>query len=258
MDPRVNAAARVAPLVVAAALTLLPAARAQDELGVALGGVDAAAAFAALAQECYEAGLAAEMPSDSIMDCSGVVEERFLAGAPDDGGRVVVTHRLRFTLLERAVARRIRAEAWTEVEELGTVIEQPVTSEGYLRRAQGVLTSVVARLASNEPRPWAGRYDTEQAWRLDAHLRAVSHCDANLARMTAASVAAELESIGLRPLDDDARDRCEQLYTHVFEWGLARGDAEPSVAEYARYRAALPAAQRRCTGQLALNATCAP
>ena len=65
-------------------------------------------------------------------------------------------------------------------------------------------------------------------------------------------------SIGLRPLYEDARDRCEQLYTHLFEWSLARGDSDPTVAEYARYRAALPAEQRVCTGQLAPDASCAP
>jgi hypothetical protein len=84
----------------------------------------------------------------------------------------------------------------------------------------------------------------------------VSHCDANLANMSAASVGADLESIGLRALGDDTRDRCEQLYTHLFEWGLARGNAQPSVERYERYRAALPPEQRVCSGQLARDATC--
>ena len=74
--------------------------------------------------------------------------------------------------------------------------------------------------------------------------------------MTADSVAAELESIGLRALGDDTRDRCEQLYTHIYEWGLVRGDAEPGVQEYVRYRASLPSEQRLCSGQLARDATC--
>jgi hypothetical protein len=91
---------------------------------------------------------------------------------------------------------------------------------------------------------------------LDAHLEAVRFCNTQLAGMTAESIAAELESVGLRPLGDDTRVRCEQLYTHVYEWGLARGDAEPTLVEYARYRAELPAEQRTCSGQLARDATC--
>ena len=105
------------------------AARAQIEPSVALDGVEGTAVLDALAKECYEAGLAPDMPSPSIMDCSGVIEERFLEGAPNDEGRLIVTHRLRFTSIERADTGRIGAEAWTETEELGSVIEQPVTSE---------------------------------------------------------------------------------------------------------------------------------
>ena len=245
-------------LLMAAALAAPAAARAQTEPSVALGGLDGGAVLAALAKECYEAGLVSDLPSASIMDCSAVIEERSLTRAPDGDYRLVVTHRLRFTFLERADGGRIGAQAWTEIEELGSVIEQPVTAEEYLRRVQRVLTATVARLRSTAPPPWAGRYESEQAWHLEAHLQAVSHCDANLARMTPEAVAAELESAGLRPLDEDTRDRCEQLYTHLFEWGLARGDADPTVAEYQRYRATLPAEQRGCTGQLAPNASCAP
>ena len=84
----------------------------------------------------------------------------------------------------------------------------------------------------------------------------MSHCDARLAEMTAAGVAEQLESIGLRPLHRDVRDRCEQLHTHLYEWGLARGDATPTLEEYARYRASLPVEQRTCSGQLAPTATC--
>jgi hypothetical protein len=193
------------------------------------------------------------MASESIMDCSAVIEER--STTPDDEG-VVVRHRLRFTLLERASGVRISAEAWTETDELGTTIEEPFASEAYARRVQGVLATVVERLRSKSPPPWIGRYESEQAWRLDAHLRAVRDCDANLASMTAASIAAQLESIGLRPIFDGARDRCEQLYTHVFEWGLARGLENPTLREYAQHRAALPPEQRTCSGQLARDATC--
>jgi hypothetical protein len=232
-------------------------AAAQIPLGVALDGVDGAAAFNALAQECYEAGMWSEMPNDAIMDCADPIDDR----APGEEGETVaavIRHKVRFTLIERAGGGRIGVEAWTETEELGTVIEEPVTSEEYLRRVQGVLSAAVARLRSPGTAPWAGRFESEQAWHLAAHLRAVSRCDANLANMTAASVAAELESIGLRVQDDDTRDRCEQLYTHLYEWGLARGEAEPTVQAYVRYRAALPPEQRTCSGQLAWDATCRP
>lgn len=252
-------ARRLVRLGLALALSSAAVAAAQTEPAAALAGVDGAAVVGALARECYEARLVPEMPSDSILDCSAVIEERVLGAAADaeEGvNRIVVTHRIRFTLLDRGAEGRIAAEAWTETEELGSVIDQPVTSEDYLRRVQAVLTAVVARLRSQPAPLWRGRYESEQAWHLDAHLKAVSHCDATLATMTAASVAAELESIGLRALDDDVRDRCEQLYTHLFEWGLVRGDADPTVAEYARYRAALPPEQRICSGQLAPDASC--
>jgi len=249
---------RVRVVVLLGALSLVAAARAQTEPSVALGRVDGAAALEALARECYEARLAPEMPSDAILDCSAVTAERALgaADAPNGDTRIVVKHNVRFTLLERADADRIGAEAWTETEELGTVIEQPVTAEEYLKRVQRVLNAVIARLTVHGAAPWAGRYDSEQAWHLDAHLHAVSYCDANLSRMTLESVTRELETVGLRPLDDDTRDRCEQLYTQLFEWGLARGDAAPSVAAYARYRSTLPPELRLCSGQLAPDATC--
>lgn len=230
---------------------------AQIALGASLDDIDRAAAFNALAQECYEAGLWSEMPSDSIMDCADPVEASAASDAPDaDVVGAVFRHKLRFTLVERAGAGRIGAEAWTEIEELGTVIEEPVTSEEYLRRVQGVLTAVVRRLGARGAPPWAPRFESEQAWHLEAHLRAVRHCDANLASMTADSVADELESVGLRALGDDTRDRCEQLYTHIYEWGLARGDAEPTVQDYVRDRASLLPEQRVCSGQLARDATC--
>ena len=246
---------KLAALLVSA--TAAAAVAAQAPLGVALEGVEGAALFNALAQECYEAGMWSEMPSDSIMDCAEPVDEP--PKADEAGAEVavaVVRHKVRFTVIERAGAGRIGAEAWTETEELGTVIEEPVTAEAYLARVQGVMTAVVARLRFMGSPPWVGRFESEQAWHLAAHLRAVSHCDANLASMTAASVGAELESVGLRALDDDTRDRCEQLYTHLYEWGTLRGDADPTVQDYARYRAALPPEQRVCSGQLAWDATC--
>ena len=241
----------------AVAVATAPAVDAQTALGVALDGLDGASVFNALAQECYEAGMSSDMPSESIMDCADPVEEPAAAQDADAGlSPAIVRHKLRFTVVERAGAGRIGAEAWTETEELGTVIEEPVTSEEYLQRVQGVLTAVVVRLGDRGAPPWAGRYDNEQAWHLEAHLKAVSHCDADLASMTASSVGAQLESVGLRALDDDTRDRCEQLFTHIYEWGLARGDTSPTVQEYLGYRASLPPEQRTCSGQLAWNAAC--
>jgi hypothetical protein len=247
-------------LVLAAAFAGARDARAQIDLVVATGDLDGAAVLKALERECYEAGLSIESSTDAIMDCSAIIEERVIGSADEDSpagaDRIVVRHKLRFTLLERAGGGRVGVEAWTETEELGTVIEQPVTSEDYKQRVERVVQAVVARLRSSAAPAWAGRYDSEQAWHLDAHVRAVSHCDANLARMSAESVAADLAALGLRPIGDETRDRCEQLYTHLFEWALSRGNAAPTLAEYLRYRAALPAEQRVCSGQLALEASC--
>jgi hypothetical protein len=138
------------------------------------------------------------------------------------------------------------------------VVEEPITSEEYLGRVQNVLTDVGKRLrdSAGVAPPWAGRYESEQAWHLDAHLRAVRYCDANLTGMKAETLRAQLESIGVRPFAEDARDLCEQLYQELFEWGLVRGDEEPTMAEYSRYRAALPPEQRACSGRLALATTC--
>ena len=244
-------------LVAGLVFAVAAASAAEAQTSVALDGVDSAAVFNALAQECYEAGMWSDMPGDSIMDCADPLQERAAADESDaDVTAAVVRHKLRFTLVERAGAGRIGAEAWTEIEELDTVIEEPVTSEEYLARVRSVLAAVVARLRSSGAPPWTGRYDSEQAWHLDAHLKAVSHCDANLARMTAASVGGELESVGLRALDADTRDRCEQLFTYIYEWALVRRDAQPTVQAYLRYRTALPPEQRVCSGQLAWDAVC--
>lgn len=238
------------------AVVIHSTAHAQIALGVSLGDVDGAAAFEALARECYEAGMVSDRPSASVMDCMDPLEEPVGPDADGDAARVVMRTKLRFTLIERAGQGRIAGDAWTETDELGTVIEEPVTSQEYLQRVQDVLTAVIARLRTRSPPPWLGRYDSEQAWRLAAHLDAVSHCDANLAGMTLESLGEQLESIGLRALSGEARDRCEQLYTHLYEWAFAQGRAKPTVEEYARYRAALPPEQRLCSGQLAREATC--
>ena len=138
-------------------------AHAQITLGVSLGDIDGAAVFDALAQECYESGMVSHMPSDSIMDCMDQIEEPVAADADAaDAAPVTVRTNLRFTLIERGGQGRIAGDAWTETDELGTVIEEPITSEHYLRRVQGVLSAVVTRLGTRSAPPWAGRYDSER------------------------------------------------------------------------------------------------
>jgi hypothetical protein len=255
--------ARAAALVAVAVLALgTPAAAAQTAGSVSLDGIDGSAAFSALAKECYDAGMAADMPTDFAMDCSAILEERSSADPSSDEGDVVDTvvlrHKIRFTLNERAGESSITADAWTEIAELGTVVEEPITSKEYLARVGAVLVDVGKRLRASAgvAPPWSGRYESEQAWHLDAHLRAVRDCDRNLAGMTVDALRAQIASIGLRPVAEDARDLCEQLYQQLLEWGLARGDAEPTVEEYARYRAQLPPEQRACSGRLALESSC--
>lgn len=256
--------------IAAAAVALLAAssgAHAQGTLGVSFAGIAPAAAFNELGNECFDAGMFTEMQNDTIMDCSVVLEERRTSGSrrERDGGDgiddlVVVRHHVRFTLLGRGNDTRIAADSWTETEEAGTAIEEPIASPEYLARLDEVLTAVSRRLraAQGAPPPWAGRFESEQAWHLEAHLRAVAYCDKNLASMSADALGRDLMSIGIWPLRADTRDRCEQLYQDLFEWGLARGDDDPTVAEYARYRASLPPAERPCSGRLALAASCPP
>jgi hypothetical protein len=252
------------------AAALAGAAVAQTSVRVALPGVTAAASFEQLAKECYEAGLLSELPSESILDCSAVLEERKSSRPPTrDEARadraveliediIVVRHRLRFTALERQDGLSITAEAWTQFEEPDAVTDEPIASEEYAARLRDVLVAAGQRLRveGSAPAPWAGRYADEQAWHLDAHLRAVRHCDTNLNSMRADQLGEQLASIGVWPLSDDVRDRCEQLQQMLLQWGLARGNTEPTLAEYARYRAALPSDQRPCTGRLALAASC--
>jgi hypothetical protein len=231
---------------------------AQESISVPLDGAPGAAVLDALARECYEAGLTFEPQSDSIVDCSTVLRQRVLAERDGEAvDTIVVRHRLRFTLVERGGGEgHLAVSAWTATEELGTTIEEPIASPEYLDRVRRVVAAAIARSNDRSPAPWAGRYDSEQAWRLDAHLKAVSQCDSALFGMTAEVVGEQLESIGLRPLHRDVRDRCEQLYTFLYEWGLARGEAEPTLEEYARYRASLPPAQRHCSGALAPATAC--
>jgi hypothetical protein len=248
MDP---SSALLRRVTFVAALVATAVASAQVDVSVPLEGIARGDLFDALATECYEAGLAADAPHDSILDCTATLEERS-AGAEAAEASVVVRHKIRFTLLDARVA----ADAWTETEELGTVIETPITDDDYLRRVRYVLAAAARRLRTRDAvaSQWSRRYDSEQAWLLDAHLHAVSHCDAALTGLGADLLGAQLESIGIRPMSPDTRDRCEQLYERLFEWGLGRGDAEPTLDAYAKFRAALPLDQRACTGRLALDA----
>ena len=244
---------RAAVIAGLGACTALRAA-AQTAGNVPLEGVDPAAVLEALALECYEAGLVADAPRNSSMDCSGIVEQR-AADNGDPDASVVIRQKLRFTVLDRADEPQITADAWTETEELGTVIETPITAAAYVSRVRDVLEHTVQHLRAPETvRVWSPRYESEQAFTLDAHLHAVRRCDRDLESLHAETLGAELESIGLRPMSTEPRDRCEQLYERVYEWGLARGSQEPTLAAYARYRAALPPDQRTCSGQLALDA----
>ena len=234
---------------------MAPRAHAQTAASVPLDGVPAAAVLEALALECYEAGLAADAPHDSTMDCSGILEQR-AADNGDPDASVVIRHKLRFSVLDRAAAPEIAADAWTETEELGTVIETPITGEAYLGRVRDVLARAVRRLRAPETGPaWSARYATEQAFELDAHLHAVRRCDRDVASLNAGALGADLESIGLRPMSADPRDRCEQLNERLYEWSLARGNADPTFEAYVRYRNALPPEQRACSGRLALDET---
>lgn len=255
---RQRAGLRAASAAAVALFIASPPLEAQESLAVPLDGARGAAVLDALARECYEAGLTFEPQSDSIVDCSAVLAERVLAARDGEAiDTIVVRHRLRFTLIERGDRDGyVAARAWTETEELGTAIEEPIVSSEYLSRVRGVLGAAVTRANDRGAPPWAGRYENAQAWQLDAHLKAVSHCNARLDGMTAIAVGEQLESIGVRPLHRDVRDRCEQLYTRIYEWGLARGDAEPTLEAYARHRASLPVAERVCSGQLAPEAAC--
>jgi hypothetical protein len=253
-----QAARRRSATIIFAALLSASSVPAQESVSVPLAGASGAAVLDVLAQECYQAGLAFEPQSDSIVDCSMVLAERVLAERDGEAlDTIVVRHRLRFTLFERGGGEgHVAASAWTETEELGTTIEGPVVSVEYVERVRRVLAAAIASSNGAEAAPWLGRYESEQSWRLDAHLEAVRHCDSRLAGMTAEAVGEQLESIGLRPLHPGVRDRCEQLYTFLYEWGLARGDAEPTLEEYARYRASLPPARRHCSGELAPATAC--
>src|SRR5262249_48624406 len=130
---RLRAMGRLARVTLIAALVLAAASAQAQTVNVPLDHVDPQVLLEALALECYEAGLAADAPNDSSMDCTGVLEER--AGENGDAGAaVVIRQKLRFTVLDRSDVPQITADAWTETEELGTAIETPVTTESYVSR----------------------------------------------------------------------------------------------------------------------------
>lgn len=217
----------------------------------------------ALYEACYEAGMTTETGAGAMLECSSSLEgdERSLADiaiADVHEGRVV--HRIRFALAERAEG--VRAWAYPRIEILepdGVVLEAEIASPAYLERVATVLERTDASLEADSSgggaQPWRNHYDTRRAWTLEAHLRAVEHCDRNLDDLTPGVLERLVEQAGVQPRGETQRDRCEELYTPVYEWGLARGVETPTVEGYAEYRESLPPAQR-CEGLLALGAEC--
>lgn len=228
-----------------------------------LEGRDADEVANALSRECYDAGMSVEVIEGPNVICSTSLEaeERVLddlAIASVEQG--LVRHRVRFALAERTAGVRVWAYPWIEIEEIdGVVLEEDIRSAAYLSRIREVLERIDAALAAGDGAasraPWQAHYESEQDWHLDAHLRAVEHCDGSLEDLSLEQVDRQLEQAGINPIGDSLRDRCEELYEPVFRWGLARGDTQPTAEEYIEYRASLPRA-RRCTGQLALAARC--
>lgn len=215
----------------------------------------------ALYRACYEAGMSVDAGGGDVLVCSAS-----LAGDArlPDGSRVVsvggglVWHKIRFALAERSGGVRVWAYPWIEIEDADDVVlEEDIGSAAYLERVQAELERIDAALAAGPARrePWTEHYDSAHEWRLDAHLKAVDHCDRHLDALTGERVARQLEQAGVQPIGTSLRDRCEELYEPVYLWGLARGMAEPTVEAYVAHRRALPR-EARCTGQLALEAVC--
>jgi hypothetical protein len=204
-----------------------------------------------------------EALSDEIIVCSaGLSGDEELV----DGMNIIdvhdgfARHRIRFALAEREGGVRVWAYPWIEIEEPGgNVLELTVSSEEYLNRVQSVLTDTAAAFgteARQDANPWSEYYDSQDEWRLDAHLQAVAFCDTRLADLTAEELQRRLELAAFQPFGKDLRSRCEELYEEIFRWGLARGLDRPTVEGYAEYRAALPPQERICTGRLALGSAC--
>lgn len=217
----------------------------------------------ALYERCYDAGMAVESSDAGMIACSASLDgaEPLPADiAIADVHEGHVRHLIRFSLADRAEGVRVWAHPWIETSEAdGIVLEDEIRSSAYLARVQTVLGQIGEALASGAgaaPRePWADHYESEDAWRLDAHLRAVEYCDRRSGDLTVEQIERRLELAEVQPLSRSLRGRCEELYEPVFGWGLARGVADPTVEGYADYRASLPD-DERCAGQLALEATC--
>jgi hypothetical protein len=258
---RTTSAAAAAALALAASSA--PSAAAAAEAELFFDGARVEDVLEALYGECYEAGMSAQTVGEQIIMCSANLtgSERLLEGvAIVNVHEGHVRHRIRFALAERAAGVQTWAYTWIEVEEPdGHVLEEDITSAEYLRRVRDVLDGISAALsggATTQAPPWAQRYDTQDEWRLDAHIRAVAHCDANLADLTPERLEGQIAAVELRPFGRDLRSRCEELYEEVFKWGLAMGLDAPTVEAYAEHRAALPAEERTCPGRLALAAAC--
>lgn len=234
---------------------------AQDVPTLLFEGAAADAVLNGLYEECYEAGMAVESLEGMQILCSTSLEgdERVLDGMPiADVHEGRVWHRIRFALAPRESGVRVWAYPRIEVVEAeGLALEAEIDADAYRSRVRSVLERLESSLdaGGGNREAWRERYDSRRAWRLEAHIEAVDYCDRNLGRLTDEALDALLDQAGVQPLGDSQRDRCEALYEPVYEWALARGIEAPSVEAYADYRASLPPAER-CTGQLALGASC--
>jgi hypothetical protein len=247
---------RLAPAAVLTLATGVAEANVEPEASFANADVEAVAA--ALSRLCFDAGMGIEQPTAATIVCSAVIDPN--ETPPPDVTIVNVhgghsTHRLRFTLVARGAGVSGWASSWIEiVEPGGTVLEQDVSSAAYLARIQRALDEVAASFADGareQPR-WADRYETEQDWRLDAHVQAVAYCDRRLPELDAERIEEQIRAVGLRPFGSTLRDRCEALYEHIYEWGLERGIAAPEAEDYLAYRTALPPEERSCPARIAL------
>jgi hypothetical protein len=257
---RVRRLTRVAAL---AAVSLSPALAAGADPTELFEDARTGDVLGALSAECYDAGMLTEAIGDEIIVCT-----RDLNG-DERLDRVPVIrvhegrarHRIRFTAAERAEGVRVWAYPWIEIEEAdGTVLEQAIASDAYLDRVQAVLTATAETLGSPPSpasTPWAARYDSEDEWRLDAHLKAVAYCDETLPELTPEELDRRLEAASFHPFGRDLRSRCEELYEEVFRWGLVQPELETfTVEDYVAYRDAAPPEQRGCTGRLAIDSSC--
>jgi hypothetical protein len=248
---------------------LATASAAAFEVEQQFDGVTMEQVVAALHQQCFEAGMTVEMPSDSAVQCSAIVSDDDDLPADVRIGRVHdghVAHHLGFSLATRGDGVRVWMNAWLAiVEPDGATLEEDLDSALYAQRVQRLLAQLADGLPAEQDQVsapggatalWSAHYDSEFDWRLDAHLRAVRHCDQRLEDLDAAAIDAALRMIGLVPLGSALRDRCEALYEVIYEWGLARGTEQPAREDFFAYRDAQPAGERICFGRLALANRC--